>query len=142
MKKSLIMLFASILFLSSCNRNEIRLNDVFGTYKYIYHDSDPKWDLLKHVIIINSDTTYFHTIYHKDTLLVDEHGTYNFNRFVPGIQFYNFTAYNKYLYETQSKREYFTFIIKRNIFGQIYLSFNWPFDPDGAPIRPKYKKVK
>jgi hypothetical protein len=73
------------------------MKDILGIYEYTYHDSDPKWDLIKHVITINSDTTYFHKMYHKDALLLEEQGIYNFNRFVPGIKFIEFTAYDKYL---------------------------------------------
>jgi hypothetical protein len=141
MRKEIIILSMSLFILSSCNRNEIKLEDIFGTYEYTYHDSDPQWNLVKHVITINPDTTYHHWMYQSGVLTVDEDGGYEFNRYVPGIKFFEFTAYHKYLEETPRRKKSSMFVLKRTVFGSVYLTFNWPFDPDGAPVRPKYKKT-
>jgi hypothetical protein len=142
MRKEVVILLLLLLCVF-CNRNEqIKLEDISGTYEYTYIDNDPKWDKIKHVVIINVDSTYAHKMYHGNKLLVDEQGFYEFNRFVPCIAMLEFTAYNKHLYDTLSKRKSFAFMLKRSIFGSVYLTFNWGFDPDGAPTRPKYKKIR
>jgi hypothetical protein len=128
----------------SCHKNsdDIQLVDVYGTYEYTYKDDDPQWHLIKHVIAIKADTTYEHKMYHGNILLIDEQGHYKFNRYNPSVSFLEFTNYSKYMEETPTREKSSMYMIKKGIFGQIYLTFNWPFDPDGAPIRPKYKKVK
>jgi hypothetical protein len=140
-KRNIICLL--LLCCISCHKNsDIQLVDVYGTYEYTYKDNDPQWHLIKHVIAIKADTTYEHKMYHGNILLIEEQGHYEFNRYNPSVSFLEFTNYSKYMEETPTREKSSMYMIKKGIFGQIYLTFNWPFDPDGAPIRPKYKKIK
>jgi hypothetical protein len=143
MKKKITILLVLLFCLSACSKNEeVKMKDIFGIYEYTYHDDDPKWNLVKHIIEINPDTTYIHKIYQGNTLIIEEEGQYEFNRFVPSVDFFEFTTYRKYVEEIPTRKKSSMFTIKRSLFGSLSLACNWPFDPDGAPIRPKYKKIK
>jgi len=144
MRKIIVAMFLSLFCFLSCGKDKkITLQDVIGTYEYIYHDADPKWDLMKHIIELKPDMKFTHQIYHMDTLLVNESGIYEFDGFIPPyIYIYEFTAFIKHMYDTPKKTNEFLFIPRRTLFGSIYLTFNWGIDPDGAPQKPIFKKIK
>jgi hypothetical protein len=142
MRKATIM-YLLLVCCISCNKdNEVRLTDIYGTYEYTYKYDEPQWYLIKHVIVIKEDSTYEHKMYHRNILLIDEKGLYEFNRYIPSVSFLEFTRYHRYMDEIPTKIKSSMYVIKRNLWGKTYLTFNWPFDPDGAPIRPKYKKIE
>jgi hypothetical protein len=55
------------------------------------------------------------------------------------VTFDNFASYIQYQTEKMLRGEV-TFSVKKNMWGKIYLPVTIPHDPDGSPIRPKYKK--
>ncbi|KAA6344577.1 hypothetical protein EZS27_007811 [termite gut metagenome] len=139
MKKNCILLVSTVLF--SCNdRQRITRDEIIGKYEHL--STVAPWNGVKNSIELNIDSTFKHSISRNDSIIVKEIGIwkyrddYNLNL----ITFDSFTNYIQYQTEEMIKGET-SFTVKK-LFGGIYLPVIIPYDPDGSPIVPKYKKVK
>jgi len=127
--------------LFSCKEKRITQEEILGIYENL--STVPPWNGVKNVIVLNANSTFEHSIYRYDSILIKEEGMwkyrteYNLNI----ITFDSFTSYIQYQTEEMLKGEV-SFKVKKDIWGSIYLPVTIPYDPDGSPITPKYKKIK
>lgn len=145
MKKYCIVIIGMIMLYSCNNNRKIKFEEIVGTYEHL--STVPPWNGVKNIIEINSDSTFTHWIFRYDSLLVQEKDKWNYrNDFdLSIIYFDNFTSYIQYqTHDNSDEMFYGTSAIKcrKTLFGKVYLEEYIPFDPDGSPIVPKYKKVK
>jgi hypothetical protein len=134
-----------IIMLYSCNDRNIKVEELVGTYEHL--STVPPWNGIKNIIEFDRDSVFIHWILRYDSLLLQEKGKWYYrNDFdLSTIYFDNFTSYIQYqTHDNSDKMFYGKYAIdcKKTLFGNIYLQVNIPFDPDGSPIIPKYKKVK
>jgi hypothetical protein len=142
MKKYCIAV-AGIIMLYSCNDRMVKVEKLIGTYEHL--STVPPWNGVKNIIDINGDSTFTHWIFRYDSLLIQEKGKWDYRNYSNGgtIYFDNFTSYIQYQTHDDSDEMFYgksSLDCKKTLFGEIYLQKNIPYDPDGSPMRPKYKK--
>ena len=134
------------MLLFACNnREKITRDEIVGRYEHLSTVSP--WNGIKNIIEISQDSTFTHWIFRDDSLLISEQGKWTYQYFSFGTQIFfdNFTSYIQYqTHDNSNEMFYGEYAIdcKKTLFGRIYLPVNIPYDPDGSPIIPKYKKIK
>jgi hypothetical protein len=122
-------------------KQQINQHDLVGCYEHL--SKAPPWDGIRNIIRLEDDSTFVHYIYRYDSLLIKEKGKWEYynNSNFNIITFDYFTIYIQY----RSKEMIIaktSFEVKKTLFGSIYFAVIVPYAPNGAPMQPKYKKIK
>jgi hypothetical protein len=145
--KKYILLCVTVLFISCNYEREVVRDDLIGVFEHV--SKYGSWKQVRNVIEFNKDDSFTHWIYRGDSLLLKETGRWEYYPDTitilkqTNLTLYNFTTYIDYYSEDMvyGERDKGIKAIK-TLFGKVYLRVTIPHDPDGAPMRPRYKKIK
>jgi hypothetical protein len=144
-KYILLLLYTTVVFISCNYKRKVIRDDLIGVFEHI--SKYGSWKQVRNVIEFNKDDSFTHWIYRGDNLLLKETGRWEYYPDTitilkqTDLTLYNFTTYIDYYSEDMvyGERDKGIKAIK-TLLGKVYLRVTIPYDPDGAPICPKYKK--
>jgi hypothetical protein len=139
--KKIISIVIIIFVFISCEQKEITENMLIGKYVCEARSNEPQWRGLKNILELK-DSTYFHQIFKDNQLILEEKGQWEYtNHALSVLYLYNYTVLLEYVTDTIKFKHRFGLEIKRTYFGNIVFEAHISHDPDGAPMRPQFKRI-
>lgn len=143
MKQVIFLALINLAFISCRQKEAITKDMLIGKYVCVSHSNEPQWRDVKNILELNVDSTYSHQIYRGNQLVIEEKGQWEYTNYaLPNLKLYNFTVLLEYVSDSAVIYDkYAGLVVKRTFHNNLIFEANIPHDPDGAPMRPIFKKL-